>query len=90
MYRGEVITCANVVTDSRWDPIWTKCISTMAFRRPSRLPFSPPTAWRWALSYCLSQEAQEPDAWNQATIRLSVELARLAVERMRALDDLRS
>ena len=62
----------------------------MAFRRPSRLPFSPPTAWRWALSYCLSQEAQEPDAWNQATIRLSVELASLALERMRALDDLRS
>ena len=89
VFRGEPVTSQNIATDTRWDPLWRElhlghgiqaCQSTPIFASDGRalgtfvLGFRTPSGL---------------GAWDTPTIGLLIQLAGLALERARIVDDLK-
>jgi hypothetical protein len=66
VFRGEVITCANVGTDSRWDPIWTKLYLDLWHSASQSTPIFGSDGLALGTFVLSFPEPQEPDAWNPA------------------------
>ena len=89
VFRGEPVTSKDIANDMRWNPIWRDlhlahgiqaCQSTPVFASDGR------ALGTFVLGF---PKPSELDAWDTPTIGLLIQLAGLALERARIVDDLR-
>ena len=88
VYCGEPVTSTDIANDARWTPGWQKLHLDHGIRACQSTPILD-TDGRALGSFVLSfSEPRKLEAWDGATIALLIQLASLALERTRAVDDL--
>jgi PAS domain S-box-containing protein len=89
VFRGEPITSTDVANDPRWSPLWRELHLAHNIRACRSTPILA-TDGRALGTFVVSfSTPSDLGAWDSATIELLVQLAALALERMRAIEDLK-
>jgi PAS domain S-box-containing protein len=89
VFRGEPVTSVDIANDARWAPAWRELHLGHNIRAAQSTPILA-TDGRALGTFVLScSEPSDLDAWDGATIALLVQLAGLALERMRAVEDVK-
>lgn len=88
VFNGIPVTSVDIAEDPRWDPMWRTLHLDHGVRACQSTPIIA-TDGSVLGSFVLGfAEPRDPDAWDAATIALSLQLAGLALERARAMQDL--
>jgi PAS domain S-box-containing protein len=89
VFRGEPVTSVDVANDERWTPAWRELHLGHNMRACQSTPILATDGRALGTFVLAFSEPSNLGAWDAATIALLVQLAALALERMRAVEDVK-